>query len=295
VTCADGQACSPRRAVLQPHLTRTGSTSVVNALTRLPVSATASAGSRQPSIGRWRRSAGTPYRSCPGPLHWHRECRAVQGFSVIADFAATSSTNSGGTTIQPTVFGLTWAFEVRLRNPGQLQPALIGHQPSQCCRPARVLRNEWAPPRAMQGWAAEAHCDVSAWPAGTRTGAMSQSGRVSAGGRLRGGPPDRLRDHRPQPRGSALAGRPHRRGGPASHRSRGRSHGQGRDPAGRAVGLGGSARQREDRRGTEQGKGATLVASTLPGCTRRTRPTRPRYCGTRSPRPASTWATRSGS
>jgi hypothetical protein len=130
---------------------------------------------------------------------------------VIADFAATSSTNSGGTTIQPTVFGLTWAFEVRLRNPGQLQPALIGHQPSQCCRPARVLRNEWAPPRAMQGWAAEAHCDVSAWPAGTRTGALSQSGRVSTGGRLRGGLPDRLRDHRPQPRGSALAGRPHRR------------------------------------------------------------------------------------
>jgi hypothetical protein len=150
------------------------------------------------------------------------------GLSVIADLTSTSSTNSGGTTIQPTVFGLTWAFEVRLRNPGQLQPALIGHQPSQCCRPARVLRNEWAPPRAMQGWAAEAHCDVSAWPAGTRTGAMSQSGRVSAGGRLRGGPPDRLRDHRPQPRGSALAGRPHRRGGPASHRSRGRSHGQGR-------------------------------------------------------------------
>jgi hypothetical protein len=54
VTCADGQACSPRRAVLQPHLTRTGSTSVVNALTRLPVSATATGpaqGSVSPQLG----------------------------------------------------------------------------------------------------------------------------------------------------------------------------------------------------------------------------------------------------
>lgn len=61
-------------------------------------------------------------------------------------------------------------------------------------------------------WAVASICrNVSAWPAGTRTGVMSQSGRVSTGGRLRGGLPDRLRDHRPQPRGSALAGRPHRR------------------------------------------------------------------------------------
>jgi Putative Actinobacterial Holin-X, holin superfamily III len=34
------------------------------------------------------------------------------------------------------------------------------------------------------------------------------------------------------PRGSALAGRPHRRGGPSSHRGRGGSDGQGRDVAG---------------------------------------------------------------